>query len=352
MKATNPFLIIGIMVILVASLAFADPEINLTLPVNTSTYNTTPINLTWVSNVTQNWSAYMLDFGANVTLTTNLNTTLIYGVTPGVHNITVFVNDSASGTMYSSNTTVFTLEANPPYVAITSPTNNTYNSTSVAFNYTSNETLNWSAYSLNGAANVSITANTTLYLDSGAYNITFCGNDSAGNMNCTIPTYFTMDNPATILIISPVTGTTYRTNVIDFTWSSSELLNYSVYSLDGAANVSVTANITFTDLAAGSHTVVLCGNDSSGSGEFTCNSSTFTQSASVGACTNIFSSTSDAFVLGAIILIVIAAVAVIMALNMGLGAVDFKVVIIGLIVGAALLIVGYNVIAITYSSIC
>ena len=49
MKAVKAFLILSIMAILMASFAFADPEINLTIPVNLSTYNTTPIPVTWIS---------------------------------------------------------------------------------------------------------------------------------------------------------------------------------------------------------------------------------------------------------------------------------------------------------------
>jgi len=69
-------------------------------------------------------------------------------------------------------------------------------------------------------------------------------------------------------------------------------------------------------------------------------------------CNSIFDSTSDAFILAAIVLIVMAAVGIIMALNMGLGSIDLKVLIGTLIVASMILIVGYYIIAISYSSIC
>lgn len=243
-----------------------------------------------------------------------------------------------------------------PLVAIVNPQNGTYNATVVPFDWTSNITLNWSGYSLNGAANITVTTNTTLILGSGTYNIVFCGNDSLGAVNCTIPTYFTVDNPATLSIISPISGTKYSTNLVDFTWTSDEVLDWSGYSLNGAANVTIVTNITFSDLAAGSHTVTLCGNDSSGSGNYSCTTSTWTVAAVAGACANIFDTTSDAFALGSIALIIIAAAAIILILingfGSGVGTADLKTVVATLIVSGVLLVVGYYVVAISYTSMC
>jgi len=72
-----------------------------------------------------------------------------------VANMTSQLLETAIGDKLSSPS------ATPPIITILSPTNTTYNSTSIVLNWTIDETPNWAAFSVNGGNNISIYNNYT-----------------------------------------------------------------------------------------------------------------------------------------------------------------------------------------------
>ena len=83
------------------------PSITIQSPQNITYANTTlPLNYTVSDNINVSTCWYYLDGAGPTALPGCLNTTLA-GITPGGHNITVFVNDSANNT--NSSTVIFTI---------------------------------------------------------------------------------------------------------------------------------------------------------------------------------------------------------------------------------------------------
>jgi parallel beta-helix repeat protein len=101
------------------------------------------------------------------------------------------INATANSTSYgeavnasSANVTI-TVDA-PPQITIISPRNTTYNQSTVNLTYSIYNPfgINWTGYSLDGAANVTLTGNITLPgLTESPHNLTLHANDSSGNMN-------------------------------------------------------------------------------------------------------------------------------------------------------------------------
>jgi parallel beta-helix repeat protein len=85
-------------------------------------------------------------------------------------------------------------ETTPPTMTILSPENKTYAvNASIPLTFTVDEFANWTGYSLNGQANVTITGNTTLpMLSDGWHHVTVYANDTFGNMG-SATVYFTID---------------------------------------------------------------------------------------------------------------------------------------------------------------
>jgi len=84
----------------------------------------------------------------------------------------------------------------PPAIAIFSPQNTTYATSSVPLTFTVNEPVSWMGYSLDGQPNATVTGNTTLTgLSTGAHRITVYANDTSGNMGASDPVHFTVAPP-------------------------------------------------------------------------------------------------------------------------------------------------------------
>jgi hypothetical protein len=79
-------------------------------------------------------------------------------------------------------------------INIISPENTTYHTKIVDLNYSTKISPLWTAYSLDGQTNVTITGNTTLYcLANGNHNIIIYENDAFGNTYSSEKLYFTLD---------------------------------------------------------------------------------------------------------------------------------------------------------------
>jgi len=153
----------------------------------------------------------------------------------------------------------------PPDITIKVPENKTYDTVNVSLTFTVSEPADWIGYSLDGAASVTITGNTTLTdLSLGSHNVIVYANDTDGNMGMSNIVYFTIVEtpvPPVIAILSPE-NTTYTSTSVDLTLDINKATSWIGYSLDGEANVTMTGTTTtLTDLSLGSHNVIVYAND-------------------------------------------------------------------------------------------
>ncbi|MCK5063618.1 MAG: LamG domain-containing protein, partial [Candidatus Aenigmarchaeota archaeon] len=120
-----------------------------------------------------------------------------------------------------------------PTITITSPENQTYNTNSIWFNVTLNETGSWCGYSLDGAANVTMDGSgTTWYKENstmteGSHNVIFSCNDTTGNMNASaITEYFTVDTTKLSLTDTSDSQTAYANYTLfkaNYTYGSNSI---------------------------------------------------------------------------------------------------------------------------------
>lgn len=168
-------------------------------------------------------------------------------------------------------TGAFTLDTIPPIISILSPENKTY-PISVHFPLTFHvsELTSWIGYSLDGQMNVTVSGNTTLVsLSDGVHTITVYANDIVGNVGYSDVVWFTIQPPVkdtippTVSILSPE-NITYVTTEIPLIFTVDESVLWMAYSIDNKANMSITGNITLSELSEGSHYVRLYANDTAG----------------------------------------------------------------------------------------
>ena len=147
----------------------------------------------------------------------------------------------------------------PPEIIIQSPTSKTYTSTSVPLTYKVDEPTEWASYSLDGAANVTLTGNTTLTgLSKTSHTLRLYAMDDAGNTGKKTVSFqvTTSDGessstrpPATPSIepLLPVTlnePTNVTMNSVTLSWSESDSEHFKRYTLyqsetDGALGTTI-----------------------------------------------------------------------------------------------------------------
>jgi len=133
------------------------PNIELLSPEN-KTYAAADVPLSFILSEATSWIGYSLDGQMNVTVSGNIT---LFGLSDGVHTITVYAADTA-GNMGRSVTVYFTINALPPNIELFSPENKTYTTNSVSLSFSVNEPTSWIGYSLDGQANVTIFGDITL----------------------------------------------------------------------------------------------------------------------------------------------------------------------------------------------
>ena len=136
------------------------PQITITSPEN-KTYNTNTLYLNVSTDKNASWCGYSLDNQENISMT-KLNDTYFWylnsSMTEGSHNVIFWCNDT-SGDVWNSTTRYFSVDTIPPAITIYSPEDKRYDTIYIDLNWSTNEsleTLDWTAYSLNGASNVSL----------------------------------------------------------------------------------------------------------------------------------------------------------------------------------------------------
>ena len=140
----------------------------------------------------------------------------------GVYTYRVWANDTNGNENSSETRTIeidYVTDNLPPIISIISPMNDTlYTTDSVELNYTVNEPTIWEGYSLDGADNISLIGNTTLFgLNDDLHNLTVYVNDTAGNMNSST-VWFTIDTtpPSNISNLLHTAGITW----LNWTWTN------------------------------------------------------------------------------------------------------------------------------------
>ena len=96
-------------------------------------------------------------------------------------------------------------DTTPPEIAIISPQNTTYKTSSLPFIFTVNEPTCWMGYNLDSQVNVTVSANCSLTgLYNGCHSIVVYGNDSRGNMGASKKVYFTVavNHPPTAPVVN------------------------------------------------------------------------------------------------------------------------------------------------------
>jgi hypothetical protein len=105
--------------------------------------------------------------------------------TPGTYNVILHLTDSLGHDLDASTKfmVVLPLPANlPPSIHIVSPENKNYTAKDIILNYTVSASTQWVGYSLDGNANVTLAANSTLpQLSNGLHDIAIYANDTYGN---------------------------------------------------------------------------------------------------------------------------------------------------------------------------
>ncbi|MGD6935228.1 MAG: hypothetical protein ACQCN5_13590 [Candidatus Bathyarchaeia archaeon] len=88
------------------------------------------------------------------------------------------------------------VDTTPPKVSVLFLANKTHNSASVPLNFTTNEQISHSSYSLDGQENVTVAGNTTLTgLSAGDHNVTVYAEDEAGNVGASATVWFSVVEP-------------------------------------------------------------------------------------------------------------------------------------------------------------
>ena len=155
----------------------------------------------------------------------------------GPYTLHAYGNNSIGNVTYV--TVSFTIDTEPPSVAITSPTNRTYTAGRIMIDLSGDATHYW--YKIDGydTVNQTWTQTTTLSLTNGTYVLHVYGNDTAGNEAYTNLT-FTIDTTLTTIGIVSPTHMIYSTGVISVEFSGDAL--FYGYYIDGVDS----ANMTWT----------------------------------------------------------------------------------------------------------
>lgn len=128
---------------------------------------------------------------------TMTGSTILPELSEGPHNITVYekieMHTSPPSTLLDMSSVYFSIDdGNPPIIANLSPENKTYSQKDLSLNFTTDESISWIGYCLNGQNNVTVSGNTTLtnlaYRD---HNVTIYAQDLAGNIGTSETMYYT-----------------------------------------------------------------------------------------------------------------------------------------------------------------
>ncbi len=286
------------------TLPYNIPQVFAVLPVNGSIFNTSNI-ITIQANVTGPLPVNTVY--TNITLSNKSITQLTlpeYGTSPqynatytapnllGTYNVTFIANDTLNNINNTIKTNFTVNDIIPPAVFSVLPINGTIfnisNVITIQANVTDNINVS-TVYTNITLSNKSITqltlpeygtspqynATYTIPALSGQYNVTFIGNDSSGNVNSSITTYFTVASSISITILSvnatpnpvlPSQLVNITANVtdgvtIDTVWFNLNLINITMKGCGTGIYCNDTINVS--SLYAGIYSYTVYANDTS-----------------------------------------------------------------------------------------
>ena len=251
-------LIVLIGIFLLTDFAFAaTPTISVISPANTTYSNATqPVNITSDGdNIWYDWN------GTNYTYTIPINITF----NEGSNTLTAWANDS-SGNFNSTNVT-FKIDTTPPIISVISPTNTTYNTTTVWFNATASQTISKWIVNYNGTNITLANINSTLAVANGTHHLLLYANDSVGNFGLNNSIWFTVNTttsvsaPPNIIILSP-SSQTYSTNTIWFNATANKSIDTWMVNYNGT-NITLDINTSLT-ISNGNYQLLFYAKDTSG----------------------------------------------------------------------------------------
>lgn len=150
---------------------------------------------------------------------------------------------NSTGDNFATSNRTVVVDITKPLIIVSSPLNISYGNTSIWFNMTGNDTMNWAAVEIdddginhtlsNSSGNWNYYNNT---LGNGDYKATFWANDSTGNMNTTT-VYFTINYVLELNIMSP-------SNANHTNSSYPYIYIKPVSSIDSTISVEIYANYT------------------------------------------------------------------------------------------------------------
>lgn len=126
---------------------------------------------------------------------------------PAVGAYVAKVNVTRDGLTISTTSIVNVFDTIPPMITVQSPLSANYTINKIWFNLTLNEPGSWCGYSLDGAANVSMTNssgnwNKYVTVPDGNHAVVYTCKDQSGNANKSLPVYFTVDiTPPAVSVI-------------------------------------------------------------------------------------------------------------------------------------------------------
>ncbi len=261
---------------LISSSDSTPPTISIVSPSNT-TYTSSNISVNITSNENLTFCQYSINGAQNISMNKGNETNYFaYNISSdGSKNTIISCNDT-SDVWGASSLVHFSIDTANPTVTMLAPANITYNSNNVSINITANEYITGCFFSINGAANLSMTrANETNYYfynvtSDGSKNVIVACNDTSNLYGSSSLLHFHIDTTKpTISIVSP-SNTTYTSSTLNLNVSLDENSSWCSFSLDHAANVSMTKlndtyfNYTKSGLNEGSHNMTFSCNDTNG----------------------------------------------------------------------------------------
>lgn len=187
---------------------------------------------------------------SNTTESANATCSFTAETDDATHAWYAFIYDSLNESSAANMSGSYVTDSAPPSIVIIEPDNITYAQTSISAAVSTSEPASWAGYSLNGAANMTMSNSTTTYWSSaitasnGGYALVFYANDSYGNMNTagvsfSVDTALTDTVPPPITVWSPTNGTYYMTTSILANITLGEDGIIAIYSVNGTANATM-----------------------------------------------------------------------------------------------------------------
>jgi len=153
----------------------------------------------------------------------------------------------------------------PPVISVVSPESRAYNVSSISLVFTATKAMDWSGYSLDSLANVTVDENAMLAgLSDGNHSVIVYANDTLGNMGVSSTVSFSVDTTRPVIFVLSPENKVYSTNEIPLNFTTSESVSWLAYSLDGEDNVTTSKNITLAGLIDGAHNLTVYANDTVG----------------------------------------------------------------------------------------